>query len=199
MSEDQDWLAPWQANRPKKLTLKVELDEVQLRVPVRASARPGLRARPVLLAGLAYAGTVVVSLVLGMLGFSDLMMAAPQVIMAGILAVFFLRYMRDLVAAPTSLSCDGRTLREGELEIPLETVREVEIDKDDYNGRLVLHTDKGSHAVADGLFPGELDWAASLLRTLITRRLEQTEGHDAEQEAARRRALSALTKSSQTS
>ena len=184
----ENWLVPYLEGKPKQVVLEARVEGIDLRVPLRPSRKGGMQLVGTVGMGItALAGMWLTLIAVQKLGGDPLMgLAIPLWI--GLVALIFPR----LVATRrTQLTCDGRTLDTGHAQLPLETIRAVEIQATDFNGCLRLLTDNGNYIVADGLFPGELDWTARLLRDLILRRRAELAGED---EAKAQRARKAAEK-----
>lgn len=195
MSVEEDWLARFTEGKPKQAVLRVDRDELALSVPHRPASSGAKRAGMALLGSIWVVASLVTSTMVqvgveavgypGLAGAVSLLTLLACLSAGGTVGLSWLRRRH--------LTSDGRFVMDGSDRVPVETIERVEIVSDGFNGYLVLHTEAGTHRVADGLFPGELEWTASLIRELVERRLRQLASTDAGVAAAQRAAVEKLT------
>lgn len=98
------------------------------------------------------------------------------VLVMGILPYVFFVVGHRRISAAGSVALSQRMLtmkmdRREDVTIPLESVREIEIeaDADDDQGRLRFQTTQGPIELFDGLFMNELEWLAALIQVHANR------------------------------
>lgn len=189
----ENWLAVYQGDKPKQAKLSATADGIELRLASRPAYRDLLSSDAAWLGGLGMIG-------LG-LGFAANMLAVAAGIdiasLPTIFAIIFVAVvwtpLRARRRARSMLTCDGRTLRTGRVQLPLDSITDIEIVASDFNGCIRVVTETDSYLIADGLYPGELDWTARLLRDLVARcRARLTTDDEREALAARHAAQKLL-------
>jgi hypothetical protein len=184
-TDDYDLLTP-----PRMIRVRQELDSLHIDLPRRHGSGRALRRQTMLVMGVLMFTTtcagIVGSLLMPPLEHLDPrlnILAVPVMLMVSILPYLgvFLTLRRatatgEVVLSQRMLKMEGR----GELELPLEEVRDIEVITDGDRGRLRFLTTRGDVELFDGLFLHELRWLHRTIHDHTARlRLQmQAEGHD---------------------